>query len=118
MAGIILVVDDDEDIRETLRVILELEDYQVLVASNGREALEVMRTNRPQLILLDLMMPVLDGWEFVKELDKIPKLSDTPILVITAYADRARPVPRSLLTLEKPVDISVLLEAIKRTCPP
>ena len=73
MAGIILVVDDDEDIRETLRVILELEDYQVLVASNGREALEVMRTNRPQLILLDLMMPVLDGWEFVKELDEDPE---------------------------------------------
>ncbi len=47
MAGIILVVDDDEDIRETLRLVLELEDYQVLVASNGREALEVMRTNRP-----------------------------------------------------------------------
>ena len=76
----------------------------MLVASNGREALEVMRTNRPQLILLDLMMPVLDGWEFVKELDKDPKLSDTPIVVITAYADRARPVPRSLRTLEKPVD--------------
>src|SRR4051795_10954972 len=92
MAGIILVVDDDEDIRETLRLVLELKDYQVLVASNGLEALEVMRTNRPQLILLDLMMPVLDGWEFVAELDKDPKLSDTPIVVITAYADRARPV--------------------------
>ena len=52
MAGIILVADDDEDIEEELRLVLELEDYQVLVASNGLEALEVMRTNRPQLILL------------------------------------------------------------------
>ena len=67
------------------------------------------------------MMPGLDGWEFVKELEHRPEaLLRHPNVQwgITAYADRARPVPRSLWTLEKPVDISVLLEAIKRTCPP
>jgi CheY-like chemotaxis protein len=117
MPRIILVVDDDEDIRETLRIALELQGYHVLTAGNGREALDALRRGpRPGMILLDLMMPVLDGWTFAEALDKDPALSDLPILVITAYADRARPVPNALLTIEKPFDLPLLLDAISQRC--
>jgi CheY-like chemotaxis protein len=116
MAGTVLVVDDDDDIRDTLRLALELHGYAVLMATDGKEALELLRTRpRPGLILLDLMMPVLDGWEFVKELDRDPKIADIPIVVITAYADPARPVPRSLTTIEKPLDLIDLIDVVKRS---
>lgn len=117
MPGTILVVDDDEDIRETLRVALELQGYGVFAVGNGREALDALRTiPRPRVILLDLMMPVLDGWEFAEELKKDPGCSDISIIVITAYADRARPVPGAELTIEKPFDLLVLLDAVKQRC--
>jgi CheY-like chemotaxis protein len=116
VAGNVLVVDDDDDIRDTLRLALEVQGYEVLTASDGREALELLRSRpRPGLILLDLMMPVLDGWEFVKELDRDPQMADIPIVVITAYADRARPMPRSVMTIEKPLDLLDLLDAVKRS---
>jgi CheY-like chemotaxis protein len=117
MTGTVLIVDADDDIRDTLRLALELQGYEVLMAADGKEALDLLRTRpRPGLILLDLMMPVLDGWEFVKELDRDPTIADIPIVVITAYADRARPVPRSLLTIEKPLDLINLLDVVKRHC--
>jgi CheY-like chemotaxis protein len=117
MRRTILVVDDDEDIRDTLRVALELQGYHVLVAGNGREALEFLRTApRPDLILLDLMMPVLDGWGFVAELEKDAALAGVPVVVVTAYVDPARPVPRAVMTIEKPFDLVGLLDAVKKSC--
>jgi len=117
MPGTILVVDDDEDIRETLRVALELQGHNVYTAGNGREAMEALRRiPRPDVILLDLMMPVLTGWELAEQLAKDPALADVPIVVITAYAERARPVPGARLTIEKPFDLMVLLDAVEQRC--
>jgi len=79
----ILVVDDDPDILQTLALCLSTEGYRILVASNGREALEVLEKEKPAVILLDLMMPVMDGWQFVAALDEKGK-RDMPLLILSA----------------------------------
>src|SRR5438105_5744597 len=82
----ILVVDDDPDILQTLALCLSTEGYRVLSAANGQEALEVLSRERPAAILLDLMMPVMDGWQFVAELEKRGQ-RNAPLLILSA--DRA-----------------------------
>ena len=79
-----LVVDDMEENREVLRRALEQEGWQVSEAGNGREALERLAEQAPSLILLDLMMPVMDGFEFVMEMHKLDTPVDIPIVVVTA----------------------------------
>ena len=85
----ILIVDDDPDILQTLALCLSTEGYRILQASNGREALDVVEKERPSVILLDLMMPVMDGWQFVAALEERGK-RDMPLLILSA--DRAVPV--------------------------
>ena len=82
----ILVVDDDPDILQTLALCLSTEGYRILVASNGREALDVVEKEKPSVILLDLMMPVMDGWQFIAALEERGK-RDMPLLILSA--DRA-----------------------------
>jgi two-component system chemotaxis response regulator CheY len=82
----ILVVDDDPDILQTLALCLSTEGYRILVASNGREALDVLEKEKPSVILLDLMMPVMDGWQFVAALEERGK-RNMPLLILSA--DRA-----------------------------
>ena len=79
----ILVVDDDKDIVDLLKYNIQKEGYTVLTARNGKQALE-QALHRPQLILLDVMMPELDGWEVVKKLKHNPKTTDIPIVFLTA----------------------------------
>jgi CheY-like chemotaxis protein len=80
----ILVVEDDPDTRVMLRRLLEREGWAVSEAENGREALELMALVRPALILLDLMMPEMDGFTFVAKLRKRLKWRTVPVVVITA----------------------------------
>jgi CheY-like chemotaxis protein len=79
----VLVTDDDEDLRMLCTMQLELRGFRVSQARNGKEALDVVRAERPDLILLDLMMPVMDGWECLAELKADKKLSDIPVFIIT-----------------------------------
>ncbi len=80
----ILVVDDEEHIRELATLYLEQEGYGVLNASDGEEALEVARAKQPDLIVLDVMMPGLDGLDVCRELRKE---SDVPVLMLTARSE-------------------------------
>jgi CheY-like chemotaxis protein len=80
----VLVVDDDADLRELLRRLLQREGYRVVEAENGRAALDRIREARPGLILLDLMMPEMDGFEFVRRFRKHDAWRGIPIVVITA----------------------------------
>ncbi|MEQ1785417.1 MAG: response regulator [Acidimicrobiales bacterium] len=82
----ILIVDDDADIRLLLRLELSAEGHQILEAGDGAEALAKMESERPDLVLLDMMMPVLDGWGVLQRLDPT---SAPPIVVITALASDA-----------------------------
>ncbi len=90
----VLVIEDDLNARETMRLLLIGEGWSVSVATNGREALKRLTTEHPNLILLDLMMPEMDGFEFLVEFRKEPKFAMTPVIVVTAadlsLADRHR----------------------------
>jgi len=83
-AGKILVVDDDQNICELLRLYLEKEGYDVVLAGNGRKALEEFEKENPDLILLDIMLPELDGWQVCRE---IRKKSQCPIIMLTAKGE-------------------------------
>src|SRR4051794_13514157 len=85
----VLVVDDEGDIRELVRINLELDGHSVLTAPDGTKALELARQKTPDLILLDVMMPGLDGWEVLSRLkaDSEAALSNIPVLMLTARSD-------------------------------
>lgn len=80
----IMVVDDDKNICELLRLYLEKEGYEVIIAGNGKQALELFKDTSPDLTLLDVMMPELDGWQVCRE---IRKQSDSPIIMLTAKGE-------------------------------
>ena len=83
-AGKILVVDDDQNICELLRLYVEKEGFEVVIANDGRVALEVFEAENPDLILLDIMLPELDGWQVCRE---IRKKSKCPIIMLTAKGE-------------------------------
>ena len=85
--GGVLVVDDDPDLREFLRLMLTSMGFAVTSAANGQEALEVMEGYDPELILLDMKMPVMNGWEFCRALEG--RDARPPIVMLTAAADPA-----------------------------
>src|SRR5207248_10444573 len=84
----VLLVDDDEIMRESVRRVLEQEQWEVIGASNGRFALEQLAESAPDVILLDLMMPEMDGFEFLLAIRQHPEWRDIPVLVLTAKEDR------------------------------
>jgi CheY-like chemotaxis protein len=115
----ILIVDDDPAIRDSVRSLLEDEGYPVQVAHNGLDALEAIRSGAlPRLILLDLMMPEMDGWEFRAEQQKDPRLAAIPVVVLSTVA-HIREHAASLSVSEylvKPVDAALLLNTVQRYC--
>lgn len=80
----VLVVDDEPDVLLLCRVNLEFEGYDVTEASDGVEAMERVRERRPDIILLDVMMPRMDGWQVLKALKDDPEFSDVPVVMLTA----------------------------------
>jgi len=83
----ILVVEDNEDTREILLYRLKsMGEYEVLLASNGKEALEIATRSKPDLIIMDLKMPVMDGWEATKALRETNWGKDLPVIALTAQA--------------------------------
>src|SRR5580704_15839105 len=112
----VLVVDDDPGIRESLGDLLRAVGYGVRVAENGAAALEVMRTEpRPDVVVLDLMMPVMSGWEVLEEVDADTSLRLMPIVVASAMsAPMASPGRRGgvRMSLPKPLDVDLLLSAL------
>ena len=82
----ILVVDDSSDARTSLRVLLELWGHDVREAADGRTALDVARAFRPEVVLLDLGMPLLDGYQVARRLRKTPGLEGTVLIAATAYS--------------------------------
>jgi CheY-like chemotaxis protein len=85
----VLVTDDDEDLRMLCRLFLQKGGYRVTQAGTGREALDIARSDRPDLILLDLMMPVMDGWECLAELKADASLREIPVFIITGKNQRS-----------------------------
>jgi CheY-like chemotaxis protein len=114
---LVLVVDDDPDILEAICDILGTESYRVARARNGLEALERVDAERPDVILLDLMMPVMDGVTFAQALRQRPAVSDVPILVISADGNPQRAASVNARGyLAKPFDIDALLAHVASIC--
>jgi CheY-like chemotaxis protein len=117
----ILVVDDDRDFQKITRLILESNKYEVLTASNGDQALEVMRRDKPDLVLLDIMMSyILDGLDVRREMAKDEQLRDIPVIMATSltgsHARSSIPsdehIPDSAW-LHKPINPDTLLQLVK-----
>ncbi len=119
--GKILVVDDEPDVVDMLRMMLENASYEVVSAYDGKEGIEKAKQEKPDAIVLDLMMPGMDGFEACKEMKNDPDLKDIPVLVLTAisrhFSDTkyARSLGLGLVSddyIDKPVDPNVLLNRI------
>ena len=121
MPASILIADDYDDNRELLRLMLAADGYTILEARNGREALDVARRQTPDLALIDLSMPTLDGWGFLKELREDAGLSAVPCVAVTAFAadqDRQRALAAGFdAYLSKPYRARDLLDLVRRLLP-
>lgn len=111
----ILVVEDDADAREAMISLLQMKGYRAFPAGNGKEALDYLkRAPVPDLIILDLWMPVMDGWQFRTEQVKDPRLKEIPVVVVTALSDQADVDADEVII--KPVDVDQLLTAVGHFC--
>jgi len=121
----ILIVDDDPDIREALSIILESKDYQVATAQDGIEGLATLKAENPDLLILDLLMPKMDGFAVCKELQdpRWSKFRGIPILILTSVREEASRRRYELETglelnvddyVEKPVSPDVLLHRVEK----
>jgi CheY-like chemotaxis protein len=122
----VLVIDDEPDVRLFFKTVLEDGGFDVMLAANGKEALERVTDRRPDVISLDLVMPKMSGLKFYKYIQKNPERADIPVVVITAHArddfgqgdlaklEAARPEHGVLLVLEKPVAPVPYLNTVRK----
>ncbi|HKQ31342.1 MAG TPA: response regulator [Burkholderiales bacterium] len=112
----ILVIEDDVDIRDGLKVLLEDEGYAVELAHNGIEALGMLERTRPFVILLDVMMPIMDGRAFLKAMrqKKLANANGVPVIMLTAAAERPDDAPEVVEIVKKPIDFDSFLSLLKR----
>lgn len=118
MASKVLVVDDAEDIRKVVTFVLKKEGYEVLEAGDGQEALDSIKNNAPDLVLLDLHLPVLDGPEVLKQLKSDELLKSIPVVLLTASDQSIIEEKTDDLNpdgvLKKPFNADVLKEEVRK----
>ena len=116
MVGCVLLVEDNEVNRYLVRFVLEKGGFRVITADNGREAIELARVHRPDLILMDIQMPVMDGYEATVQLKADAQLQAIPVVALTAYAmphERERAMAAGCAGhIEKPIDTSTFNEQV------
>jgi DNA-binding response OmpR family regulator len=115
---LVQVVEDDPDVGEIMEMILDAEGYGVLRAQDGREALDQLREAAPCLILLDLMMPGMNGWEFRSEQLRHDELARIPVVVMTGAGDDSAKVAElnAAAYIRKPVELDELLRVVANHC--
>ncbi len=118
----ILIVEDDDAIRGLVSEVLREDGYHVREATNGVEALETVRHITPDLIVLDLMMPIMNGWTFLEECRRTESCSQVPVVVTSASHDLPRTADRLRAMgvrtcLAKPFDVDGLLALVERYAP-
>lgn len=120
----ILVVEDNNDIRETVEDVLRTEGYRVHAVGNGREAIQALkRIDGPCLILLDMMMPLFNGWEFLEAQKNNARFADLPVVVMSALDAQTALVRGSSVVaargyIRKPIDLDVLMRIVQDYCEP
>jgi PAS domain S-box-containing protein len=115
--GRVLVIDDEETVRDLMRRFLTREGFEVVTAGNGVEGLALARELRPVLITLDVLMPGLDGWSVLKELKAEPELADIPVVMLTIVDEKNRGYALGAADyLTKPIDRDRLRTLLSRYC--
>jgi CheY-like chemotaxis protein len=118
--GLVLVVEDDASIRTVISDVLSERGFRVLSAANGSDAMQQLDSVRPDVVVLDLLMPVMHGWAFMESY--VEKTGGEPVAIVVVSVNPA--LPRSYTRLgvrqvvSKPFDIDVLLQAVEQACPP
>jgi CheY-like chemotaxis protein len=110
----ILVVDDEAESRDALAKLLSKEGYAVICAENGRRALDCLTWMTPALIILDLMMPVMSGWEFLAQQKRAARMRSVPVVVVTG-SGLVHDVEADAV-VHKPIDFRSLVEVVKQNC--
>ncbi len=122
----VLVIDDEPDVRAFLKAVLEDAGFDVMLAANGKEALERVTEKKPDAISLDLVMPKMSGLKFYKYIQKNPDRADIPVVVVTAHAadefgkgdlakiEAVTPKGGTLMVIEKPVQPIPYVNAIRK----
>jgi len=123
MAHRILVVDDEQDIRQLVALIAEAAGYEVVQANNGMEGLQAIERSEFDLVILDIMMPEMDGWEVCRRMKSRQRMKDIPVLILTV---RSQPLDKVIGMevvhaddyLTKPFERYELLDALERLITP
>jgi CheY-like chemotaxis protein len=110
----ILIVEDEPDIREYISTFLEDNGYSTITAPDGQEGLQKARTEKPDLICLDIMMPKQSGTDFYRKLTKDEELGKIPIVVVSGAAGKHLAVPKPAAIIDKPVDTQKLLDTLSQ----
>jgi len=113
----VLIVEDDAELREMMAQLLALEGFEARTAGNGREALDYLQDgDTPDVILLDLMMPVMDGWEFRRHQESDPRVAQVPVIVLSALDPGRAANVSAAAFLKKPLDFDRLLQLVRQFC--
>jgi CheY-like chemotaxis protein len=114
----VMVVEDDQDIRDILSEVLIGAGYSAVTACNGAQALEILKTVKPGLILLDLNMPVMNGFEFRSLQKSDPAIAQIPTVVMSALHNMVAHLPELVIeeALEKPLELDQLLRVVEAHC--
>lgn len=113
----VMVVDDDAGVRDTVGIMLKREGYHVILADSGEMCLEILKTQKPDLILMDIMMPQMDGWETVQKIKEDPANKDIKISMLTVKS-MPKDVQKSLVDADaeyhmvKPVSKEELIKTV------
>jgi CheY-like chemotaxis protein len=113
----VLLVDDERCLLEALSYLLSEEGFQVATAFNGREALDLLATAPADVVISDIMMPVMDGWQLLEALRGSPGTRDIPVILMTAAPGHVGGNDSGMRVLRKPFGMDVLLNEIRRVLP-
>lgn len=113
----VFVIEDDQSVRETLCQVIEFFGYPVSSAANGKIALDILLSGQlPCLIFLDLMMPVMNGWEFLTAVSEHETLKDIPIIIMSAFKESAGVEKKGVAFMRKPITLDVLRPYLEKYC--
>jgi two-component system chemotaxis response regulator CheY len=115
----VLIVEDDRDLRDMMVFLLQCHSYPARTAANGREALERLREARASLVILDINMPIMSGWEFREQQLADPTIADIPVICLTAQHDPMAVARRTRTRcFRKPADLDVVMREVVGVCGP
>ncbi len=114
MSNKILVVDDEPDITTYMEMLLNEAGFEVLTAEDGRVALEVAKQEKPELVILDLLMPRNTGTDFYRRMRRDKEIANTPVIVVSALAGRNLAVGKAVAVFDKPIDPDEFMTAVRR----